>query len=182
VSVEKPCKCTRGDTSKTTAIVALLFVSSLTVAQALPDAPSAVRPAYLGTEVHQTAEFAQNYTPLETESRHPRRLLALAGVVGFAVAADVYDVTETEKGLKAGVAFEGNIWLLPSDKPTAGQLYRRDLLIVGLWASPSVLAWVLRKPEFFFAGLVGPAAIGVKHIGGGNAWKRLLDGQQSNGW
>lgn len=162
---------------KKTTLLALLFASSLTVAQTLVDAPSAVRPAYLNTEVHQTT----NYTPFKGESRHPRLLWAFTGVVAFAVAADVYDVTETEKGLKSGIALEGNTWLLPSDKPTTGQLYRRDLLVVGLSASPSVVAWIFRRPEFFYAGFAGPVALGIHHIGGGNAWKRLLEGQPATG-
>jgi len=110
------------------------------------------------------------------ESRHPKRLWALAGAVGFAVAADVYDVRQTEKGLKAGVSVEGNTWLVPSARPTTGQLYRRDLFVIGLSASPSVATWIFRRrrPELFFAGLGAPATAGLKHIQDGKAWGKLL--------
>jgi hypothetical protein len=152
-------------------LIALLFTSSL-FAQELPNAPQPQQ---------QPENVVHNYsTKFTAPSRGPKKLWALAGVVGFAVATDIYDVTETEKGLKAGVAVEGNTWLVGS-KPKAGALYGRDLLVIGFTASPSVLAYVFRKPEFFFAGLGGPIVIGCKHIHGGNQWKALLAGQPPTG-
>lgn len=121
-----------------------------------------------------------DFAVLKAQPRGKKKLLALAGVVGFAIAADIYDVRETEKGLKAGVAVEGNTWLVGS-KPKAGPLYRRDLLVIGLTTMPSVIAYAAHHMEFFYAGLVGPVIIGAKHINGGNQWKDLLSGKPPTG-
>jgi hypothetical protein len=153
-------------------IVAALLIGAA-FAQGLPDAPQP-QPAEVYV-VHNS------FAAPKSEPRGKKKLLALAGVVGFAIATDVYDVSETEKGLKAGVAVEGNTFLVSSDKPTAGQLYRRDLFVIGLSATPSVVAYAFHKTEFFYAGLVGPVAVGIKHIQGGNQWKSLLAGHAPTG-
>ena len=152
------------------AVAALLIGAAF--AQALPDAP---QPQPVEKYV------VHNYsTKFVAPSRGPKKLLALAGVVGFAVATDVWDVRETEKGLRAGVAVEGNTWLVGS-KPKAGALYGRDLLVIGLTASPAVVAYIFRKPEFFFGALAGPIVIGCKHIHGGDQWRDLLAGHPVTG-
>jgi hypothetical protein len=94
----------------------------------------------------------------------------------FAFGCDVYDVTETVKGLKAGVAVEGNTFLLPSDKPTATQLYLRDGLVIMLAALPAVLCLVLHSQPLFYAALSGPVVAAVKHVLGGRAWAKLIAG------
>jgi hypothetical protein len=113
-------------------------------------------------------------------SRGPRKLLVLAAAVGFDIAADHYDIAQTERGLRAGVAVEGNTWLA-SSHPTAGQLYRRDLLVIGLTATPSTLAYIFRSKAFFYGGLGTPIIIGIKHIQGGRQWGKLLAGQKPTG-
>jgi len=153
------------------------FAATQTV---LPDAPSST-PAYLNGQNQFVHSYDYSGDKLTKESRGPKKLLLLGGVLAFAIAADCYDVSETEKGIKAGVAVEGNTWLIGTDKPTAGQLYKRDLLVIGLTAAPPTFAYIFRGPTWFYAGLSGPVVMGFKHISGGNQWKRLLEGQSPTG-
>jgi hypothetical protein len=114
----------------------------------------------------------------EEPPRHKSGLAALAGAVGFAVAANVYDARETERGLRLGVAVEGNTFLVGTH-PSARALYLRDIPIIGLASTPSILGYVFRSRTWLFAGLVGgPGVVGVKHIQGGRAWARLIGGRQ----
>lgn len=43
-------------------------------------------------------------------------LFCFSGAVAFAFGCDIYDVIMTEKGLKAGVAVEGNAFLVGSKR------------------------------------------------------------------
>ena len=91
----------------------------------------------------------------------------------FMIAADIYDVIMTTEGIKAGVAVEGNTWLI-GDKPTALQLYARDSLVMVFCLAPSVVAHFLGNDPIAYGGLVSPVIFGIKHIQGGLAWKKLL--------
>lgn len=101
-------------------------------------------------------------------------LLAVAASVG--VAGDVYDVTMTEKGLKAGIAVEANDWLVGS-KPSAVSLYLRDGLVFAMCVIPAVVfAAVAHNVPLGYGALVAPVVFGVKHILGGLQWRKLLKG------
>ena len=97
----------------------------------------------------------------------------LAGVVAVAVLADVYDVTLTERGLKAGVAVESFDWLV-GEKPTAKALYLRDLGIIAVCSAPSLAMALIGNPAGVYMFLSIPAVACVKHILGGRAWSKLL--------
>lgn len=103
-------------------------------------------------------------------------LAAFITALAFAVAGDIYDVTLTEKGIKAGVAVEGNTFLVKNNKPTAVALYLRDSLVTGLATAPSIIALAYGNKALFYGFLVGPIVSGVKHVGGGLAWRKLLNG------
>lgn len=100
-------------------------------------------------------------------------LLLLVIALLFAFGCDIYDVTMTEKGLKAGVAVEGFDWLV-GDKPSARALYLRDALVIAFATAPAVVFLAIHNAPLSYAGLVGPAIAGIKHIMGGLAWKKLL--------
>src|SRR6266852_4253580 len=99
--------------------LALLLLASMAVAQDLPNAPS----TQMDTQVYNVPNYALSApTP-----RGKNKLFLLAAVVAFEVAADAYDIRKTEQGIKAGVAFKGNTFLISDNgRPTAGQLWRRD--------------------------------------------------------
>jgi hypothetical protein len=99
--------------------------------------------------------------------------LLLAVALSLAVAADIYDVSMTEKGLKAGVAVEGYTWLV-GEKPSAKALYLRDTLVLAMTAAPSAVAYFLGNAPLAFGCLAGPAVLAVKHVIGGRKWKKLL--------
>jgi hypothetical protein len=150
-----------------TILTFLLFVS-LAVAQELPNAPS----TQMDTQVHNVP----NYALAPSTPRGKNKLFILAAVVGFEIAADAYDIHETEKGIKAGVAFEGNTFLIPDNgRPTASQLWRRDTFELGMAVTPSILGYVFRKSGLFYGGLAIPAVLGGKHISGGKQWADLLN-------
>jgi hypothetical protein len=100
--------------------------------------------------------------------------------VGFGIVADRYDVSETEKGLKAGVAVERYTWLV-GNKPSAGRLYARDMLVLGITATPSVMGYLWRHAESYYGGLGAPMTLAVKHIYAGKGWRRLLKGAVPSG-
>jgi len=102
-------------------------------------------------------------------------LFALVIALAWAIGCDIYDVTLTEKGIKAGVAVEGNTFLV-SSKPSAVALYLRDSLVTGIAATPCVLACILYSQPLFWGFLIAPVLSGVKHILGGRQWATLLAG------
>jgi hypothetical protein len=152
----------------------LLALCAHTFAQGLPDAPSAIRGVRF--DLVEPAPVQLQSIVADSNFNEPRgrkKLLVLAGAVAFELLANRYDVSETEKGIKAGVALEDYTWLVGS-KPTAGQLYARDLLTVGILVTPSIVAYAFRRMEPFYGGLSLPVVLGCKHISGGNSWKALL--------
>jgi hypothetical protein len=101
-------------------------------------------------------------------------LVALA----FAVLCDVYDVTETEKGIKAGLGVEANTFWVGTDKPSATALYLRDGAIIALSALIPILALIFHTTPLFLAGLGGPIVAGILHLKGGRQWAALLAGKK----
>jgi hypothetical protein len=103
-------------------------------------------------------------------------VLLLVIAVAFAFGADVFDVSETVKGIKAGLAVEANTFWVGTDKPSATQLYLRDGAVIALASALSVVALALHTLPLFYAGLSGPVIAGALHINGGRAWAKLLAG------
>lgn len=103
------------------------------------------------------------------------QLLALTVALGLAVACDIYDVAQTEQGIKKGVAVEGSTWLV-GQKPSAVALYLRDSLVLLFATAPSLVALAIHSTPLFYGALLGPVALGVKHIQGGLAWRYMLKG------
>jgi len=97
----------------------------------------------------------------------------LAAVCAAVVASDVYDVSMTQKGLKAGVAVEGFTWLVGS-KPSALALYLRDTLCEALSIAPTVFCHLAGADPAAYGLLIAPGVYAVKHVLGGLAWKKLL--------
>jgi hypothetical protein len=100
-------------------------------------------------------------------------LLCLAGALAFAIGCTVYDVTMSEKGLKAGVAVEANYTWLYGTKPTALQYYAVFIPIVLATAGVSVAGHYLGNIGLFYGGLAAPIAVGIQHIVGGLEWRAL---------
>jgi hypothetical protein len=102
-------------------------------------------------------------------------LLIFIAALAFYVGCDIYDVVLTEKGIKAGVAVEGNTFLV-GEKPSAVALYLRDAFVTGLVTAPCAIALAVHNAPFFWGGLVAPIICGVKHVIGGRNWSILLAG------
>lgn len=105
--------------------------------------------------------------------------ILLAVSLALGVAGDIYDVILTEKGLKAGVAAEGNQWLssIVGTKPSAVGLYFRDSIVLALCVAPTALcATVFHNLPLAYGALAGPVAYGAKHVLGGLQWRTLLNG------
>jgi hypothetical protein len=159
---------------KSLIVFALLALSSC-FAQTLPDTPSAT-PAYLKGDTQVVNAYDKDNTlTVKTHNHYSLRLLALVGADVFEQAANYYDVTETEKGIKAGVAVEASCCI--GRKPEAHKFYVKDGITLGLIDLPSLFAYKYHSTSWFYGGLVGPIVYGVKHIHGGDEWKELLHGQ-----
>ena len=105
--------------------------------------------------------------------------ILLAVSLALGVAGDVYDVIMTEKGLKAGVAAEGNQWLssIVGTKPSAIGLYFRDSIVLALCVAPTALcATVFHNLPLAYGALISPVVYGVRHVQGGLQWRTLLNG------
>jgi hypothetical protein len=149
----------------------VLFLCLSSGAQDLPDAPSATPQGYGEVSARPQLSFIP---PPAVTTRHPKRLIALVGAIGFEQVCAVYDARQTEKGLKAGVAVEGNTWLV-GQHPSFRALESRDILYTSFLVTPSVLSYVFHNTPFFFGGLAAPVTYGIKHIQGGKQWQTLLD-------
>jgi hypothetical protein len=92
--------------------------------------------------------------------------LYLATALAYVVAAG-YDAAMTEKGLTAGLALEGNTFLVGKN-PSGTRLALRDALYLGLF----MLAG-LANPGLYY----GPTLVMVfKHVRGGLRWRYFLNG------
>ena len=151
-------------------IVAALALVTAAFAQ-LPDAP---QPQFTDYSVHN---YASTFKP---EARGKKKLFILAATTGFELIADSYDIHETEKGLKAGVALEGNTWLVGS-RPSAKALWGQSSLELGLTMAPAVLSYVFRQTALYYGTAGAPVILAIKHIQGGNQWKALLAGKKPTG-
>jgi hypothetical protein len=140
-------------------LFAVLFLSTLGLAQSLPDAPSATVRPYQGTVVHNTVTFKS-----KAESRHPKRLLALAAVNAYAVIGDLKDIRTSEELFHEYGYVEGNTFLVGLH-PTAGAYYKRDFgLLLPALNIPSIVGYFMRKPTLYYMGLTGPATFGTIHL------------------
>lgn len=102
--------------------------------------------------------------------------LPLILAVLFCVACDIYDVRLTVKGLKAGVAVEGNTFLI-GPRPSALALYLRDTLLLAFASGPAILFHFLGNDPLYYGACIGPVVYGIRHIKGGRAWADLLAGK-----
>lgn len=105
-------------------------------------------------------------------------LIAVIVSFAFAVVADVLDSYYTNKGIKAGVAVEGNSYIVAlagTDKPSFLKVLLISMLI------PILPVGILG----LIVGYGSPAAIvfstmlvltGIKHVNGARAWVNLLNG------
>lgn len=100
-------------------------------------------------------------------------LVLLAICAAFCVACGIYDVSMTEKGLKAGVAVEGDTWLV-GKTPSTLALYLRDSLVLVLCAAPSIAFYLAHNTPLAWGAAIGPVPYGIHHIQGGLAWAKLL--------
>jgi hypothetical protein len=108
----------------------------------------------------------------DAPSRH-KQLAAIVAASAFDVAASAYDIHETERGLRMGVAVERNTWLVGAH-PSTGALWGKNLLQFGLCVSPSTLVYAFHKPAALVYGLLAaPLVDGAKHIQGGREWVTL---------
>lgn len=96
-----------------------------------------------------------------------------AVAVAAALCANAYDIVVTEEGIKAGVAVEGNDWLV-GPKPSALALYLRDGLINLPFIALPLVSHILGNDPLAYGSLAGLAVIAIKHVMGGRAWAKLL--------
>src|SRR3984885_5225133 len=76
-------------------------------------------------------------------------------------------------GLHDGSGYvEGNPWLIGTH-PSYRALEARNVLQMGLAATPGLLSWAWRRKPLAWAFLVGPVVDGVKHLQGARAWVAL---------
>jgi len=146
-----------------TRFLTLALLCGTALAQ-LPDAP-----------VPAGVRFSDYATPSmrQPEPRSHKPLWALAGVVAFDTVAGLYDAHETTHGLHDGSGYvEGNPWLIGTH-PSYRALEARNVLQMGLAATPGLLSWAWRRKPLAWAFLVGPVVDGVKHLQGARAWVAL---------
>jgi hypothetical protein len=129
----------------------------------------------------QSAPFDTNWNLTKNEVlRGKKKLLWLVGSSILEQAANHYDTVETLRGIRAGVAVEGNTWLVGTH-PSVRALYLRDAMTLGIIVSPSLVAYKFRKMPFFYAGCVGPLVMGIKHVNAGKKWQSLINGKAPAG-
>lgn len=100
-------------------------------------------------------------------------LLALMCSILFEAVAGVFDNVMTQRGLKAGVAVEGNTWLV-GQHPSATALYLRDGLLLAAVSAPAIMAALFHNTPLAVGFCAGPVVLGAQHIKGALAWKKLL--------
>lgn len=164
----------------------VLFLAVAAAGQSTTEYPDAL--VEQSTSLHSSKDFIVHEGESVTISeypdapqpymyRHRKRLLPLLiGGLVFAEAADVYDDRETEIGLRHGVAFEGTTWLIGSH-PSFRAAMARDQIMIGVSLIMPTLGWIKRYPVLFGGTLDCPYVVGIVHIRGGNAWRKLLNQQ-----
>ena len=111
-------------------------------------------------------------------------LAALAAVAAADVAGGIYDANETSKGIKAGVAVEGNsiiTTLARTDKPSNLFLQVYNFVFVGIVAGLAIfLVHHFPGQNLEYAAMGGSqaalAADALKHLQAGLKWRFLLKG------
>lgn len=98
--------------------------------------------------------------------------IMLSLVFALSVAAEIYDVIKTEKGIKAGLGVEAFDWLV-GPKPSALALYLRDFPILMIVAAPALVFSFVNMPLAWGA-LAGPLAAAARHIQGGRSWAKVI--------
>ena len=146
-----------------------LVLTSPAFAQ-LPDAPL---PQYNSQEKYNTVVHNEPSTFKSTKDGHAW-IYTFTGLTAGAVAADIYDVHESELAYKRG-AIEANSFLVCGDKlgvvcrPSASALYIRDLGVTYvLAAAPALVFHALRLKPLAWGALAAPGVFIVKHIQSGN--------------
>lgn len=91
--------------------------------------------------------------------------------MSLSLAGNAYDIYMTRKGLKAGVAVEGNTWLI-GPKPSTKALVLRDSIIQGIVAALPLVLHAVNPPAGVGA-LVIPVVFAIRHYLGGRAWMKL---------
>lgn len=97
--------------------------------------------------------------------------IAALAAAAIAVGGSAYDITQTVKGIKAGIASEGNTFLVGS-KPSAKALILRDTLMALIFVVPSVVTTLIVGGSASFL-LAAPVAFGGKHYLGGRKWAKI---------
>jgi len=94
----------------------------------------------------------------------------------FLIGAATFDFTETERGLAAKVALEGNTWMTGLFGPTPSLLdyFSVDFAIWACLSVPAIFGWVVLWPLGLYLSIGTFIGYGVKHLQGGFAWKALL--------
>jgi hypothetical protein len=100
--------------------------------------------------------------------------LVIALALAVAVAGEVYDVTLSTRGIKAGVAVEGNDWLVGIN-PSARALYLRDSILGVVFAIVPAVCVALAGTAAAYPILAGPVLFGLKHYSGGRKWAKMLN-------
>ena len=150
-----------------------LVLTSPAFAQ-LPDAPL---PQYNSQEKYNTVVHNEPSTFKSTKDGHAW-IYTFTGLTAGAVAADIYDVHESELAYKRG-AVEASSFLVCGDKlgvvcrPSASALYIRDLGVTYvLAAAPALVFHALHLKPLAWGALTMPGVFIVKHIQGGNKGER----------
>jgi hypothetical protein len=102
--------------------------------------------------------------------------IVLLACFAWAMGWLLYDATNTQKGIKAGVGVEGNSWITAfyGVKPSLFQCLSID---VPIRIAIAALAFIPTPshPHVFLGGAVGGLVVaGVKNMQGGRAWKWMM--------
>ena len=104
------------------------------------------------------------------------KLFFTALLIMLDLAATVYDVEMTEKGIKKGVGVEGNEFVDAIDrtnKPGTAFLMFWNMGFIGLVAGALAFS---DNPAVLGFGFVMLAVDAIKHVIGGRMWSKLLSG------
>lgn len=144
----------------------LVVLANRAFGQELPNAPE---PQFSGY-VHN--DFSQ-----EQPKRRGHRAdwVTLAAVNLFAVTGNQKDIKTSEECFHEYGYIEGNTWLVGT-RPSMGRYWTIDGLMLLALNTPSLVAHFKHSRTWFYAGLVGPAAFGLKHLQQGYDNEKTLEG------
>jgi hypothetical protein len=97
--------------------------------------------------------------------------------LAFLIGAAVYDVTLTERGLRAKLAEEGNTLMTSLFGPTPATVdyYLVEVLIWSLLSVPAIFGFIIPWSPGLFWSMGGYISYGIKHVIGGREWAALLN-------